>query len=1094
MASFLCCGSRRGPSPEHRPARLVDNSFTRGRFQLSTDVSPASSTNTGEAERSVQQIFKAATDESEEGKAGFLRGHGSVKNTNRYSLERKESMKKIHGIADRVRKSMSRDSGISKHISTRKSLDSPSQRDLQLERISRDRLQPTSHHSDLDGSDYDQDAIAMITPKGTWGKEQAPLIKVTPRRLQAVQSDLFPTINASNLEYSRRDTSGKSFVREDPVITLSRMLTTKNRSLQASSHDEDRKERAEEPDAKESTLIKYIFRDESPEKPPDRTPSPPGVGRSDTVIRTPSSTAVIDLGQPTFLDPVGASSAPDSPDLLPQRMASISDSVAGREWRLSFSPSHHEPLSLPPADHIGQGDEIDVTNGDNDRSLRVTPESWTRGGTFRVPNYQNLIHKVQVHENAATKRKSLCEVEGSGSGRAVEDFEQSKAAEERKRSSGSDSVHLYTMGISHQLASRTLLSLQDSDPSSDQRFAEDHLTNDKINNPSPHPDLQSDEVPLSWNLPKNYAASSIYSHESPHATPSQSDKSSIMFLNKMADRMNRLGPDAPAQDIVSVPAMSNKQINLTQLEDITRETSFHSSNESLTNREIAAAEIRILPRAMTLKEPKNSWFKEDFDEIVAALSKSNVQRRAVSQKVNARPRLSSFDGSMERHLSIQPRSDRFSIVAGGRIDGGASIWEKALREHEEEDEAISRTRAGSDAKLSDRRSFKHRPNRRLDPHQLPNHRHIIDRFSADHKEGEIIKARLDAFQLPTPPRALPSASEPKPSTSPNSYSSWKRYPSHTRHQRSSASAGSADNVFTRDFAEEAASAVRLARVATDNNAIDPTAALPPALLLSPEEFNTRSLKASRKSKSMTFGRIALSKLQELYRSTSLEFASKTAYGSHGHRSSISEGWAEEYPELEMLPPVSPTLSGFDGAEMDILKRKGKLWLEQDKSPVLQVLDDGNDKVVDNSGVGEQVRPGRQKKAEKGTASRPPGANTWSRMYVQECVAYFPNSPPESTGSVVRYKSDVEDNAIETPPLVEAKPHYGDHGEGRQASASFSPGSGVSSAGGMVVSDNRDGNGDGDGDVRSSTLDFKRSLEVLERREREKVLGLGVGTA
>ena len=47
--------------------------------------------------------------------------------------------------------------------------------------------------------------------------------------------------------------------------------------------------------------------------------------------------------------------------------------------------------------------------------------------------------------------------------------------------------------------------------------------------------------------------------------------------------------------------------------------------------------------------------------------------------------------------------------------------------------------------------------------------------------------------------------------------------------------------------------------------------------------------------------------------------------------------------------------------------------------------------------------------------------------------------------------------------------------------------------GIVVSDNRDGDGDGDWVVRSSTLDFKRSLEVLERRERERVLGLGVGT-
>ena len=1061
MAPFVCCGFRRVSSPTPGPIHLVDNTQTRGRFPISTNPSTQTSASSGERATSARDVFVAATNDGGQGEC--LLGHVSTKPETRFGIQRKESMRKIRGVANRVRKSVSKDSAISKHSSKRDLRNSMSFDEIQQAPKTSMHAKVKSYLKDskIDSGDYDEDAMPIKTPGSSWGRER---IEGNPRRLSVALKGSSSTLPASHSERDRRDNSAQIFAPNSAASTLSRMLTVRGSSLNASRHDnEDKnKEKAEGP-RPEKTLKnpKYIFRDgsRSPEKPSTRTPSP--LGRSDTVIRTPSSTAVVELGKPTFLNTLGTQSTPDSPELLPQRMVSISDSVAGREWRLSFAPSYGPMDRLQFPGTIANEDITDGTEGAYGPSARVTPEAWACGasGLFQGSTFRKQPQSGFGQKDPASEHVKCGEFDDDGVKTANEELVNMPAPCGRKQSSGSDSVHLYNMRIPQRLASQGLLQsvslpyLQEFATSGEDIATDEYnFANGKPRRRVSSSGIHSSKVPLAWGLPKKSAASSVYSYGSAYVTPSESQQSSMMFLNKMADRMNRLGPNAPAQDIISVSAVSNKHIDVTQLENNTGETSFHSSNESLTNRELAAAESRIMPRAKTWKEPKSSWFKEDFDEVAAVIANTNPQRRTVSETLKRKPRVSSYDGNNEHRLSIQPLSDRFDFVPGGRRDTGTSVWEKALREHEEEDEAIARTRLGSDAMLSSHHSFRRKYRHHIDPRKPRPHRHLIDRFSPEHKEQEFIQAKLGAYQLPSPSRKPTPPDDLNPVSTPNSFSSWERYPSFNRDQRSSASAGEADNVFPRDFAEEAASAARMARRVTGD--VDPSATLPAARLF-PREKEGRG---RRKSKSMTFGRDAMAKLRKIYRVGSLEFASKTAFGSRGHRSSISEGRSVEYPELEMLPPRSPPLSIYGSGDIRLAS--------EERLPSLRAVT-----TLNNAELAELSEFSAAKAAQR--VGGTPGARTWSKMYVESCVIYPANSPPQASvlHDVAVGGSNGPEIGLEVAAPVE-KDEDGGNVQHHQGSGSGSSAN---------ASD----------DVRKSTLDFKKTLEIAERMAREKALGLAV---
>ena len=1065
---FVCCGNRRDPSPDPEPVFLIDNSQVRGRFPVS--ISGTSDSSAGD-NASVHHIFEHAMNGEAQHEQNQIINSAEI--VTKHDALRKKSLKNIHAIPNRIRKSMSRDSGLSKRSPKRilrSSMSSGlSQRHGESVGIPLHRAISRLHASELGTkSDYDEDAIPMKTPKSTWGREQGAVAYESSQKLREALERYSSAACDLQSERNRRDIPPRRYAPSSATSTLSRMLTARGRQTEHGSNDEwvsidAEAERGAFAVTGSKNRQKYVFIDESPQISPDDTPSL--LGRSDTVIRRPSSSSIADLGRPALLNTVGTQSTPESPDLDSQKKPSIAASIAVGEWPLSGNPAEG------PLNHLRFFDDA-ISNDD-----------------------------VPV----------------------------------RKPSSASDSIYHRNKHSAQHLAS-PMLSRSASQPlPKEAATSRDRLVNGvynvadgKLRHRLSTSGLHGNAVPTAYGLQQQTAASSIYSqdttnkcatisvysYESPYITPAESHQDSLMFPSKPADHMNQPGSAAPAENINSVPSAERKRPDLRNSELRTRDTSFHSSNESLYNRELAAAETRIVSRAKTVSQPKSSWFKEDFDEVAAAIAATNPTRRSVSEQLGRKPSLSSYDGHKDLQLSVPPRADRFSSVTSMDDDAGTSVWERALREHEQEDAAISRTRLGSDAILSgDYDLLKHHQHREAfrSPHHHHHQHHILHHFSPDHKQGAQLQAKLDAYELPSSPKRRTPTDEFRPISTPTSYSSWTRYSSHDRSQRSSASAGEADNVFTRDFAEEAAAAIKMANLASDD--IDPTTSLP-VVARSPTEEEEND-KVYRKSKSMTFGRSALAKLRKVYRVGSLEFASRTAFGSYGHRSSISEGKTVEYPELEMLPPLSPVVSTYYPPEdrnaasrtWDAPPRVASSTLTSAQSDVMRIPNLPDPIAAAGFNAGEGTAPVAEAdnvlvSSGVETAGEPfdDAAKGWSRMYVEDCVTYPTNSPPPepsvfyeamtetqrssipSSNSVVRPGTEEEVISVDengnAGRLGNLEPQHqlqhevssesgkGDHNHHPHASSSSSS-----------PSDH----------LRKSTLDFQRSLESDERRARDEVL-------
>ncbi|KAI8934040.1 hypothetical protein NX059_008808 [Plenodomus lindquistii] len=205
---------------------------------------------------------------------------------------------------------------------------------------------------------------------------------------------------------------------------------------------------------------------------------------------------------------------------------------------------------------------------------------------------------------------------------------------------------------------------------------------------------------------------------------------------------------------------------------------------------------------------------------------------------------------------------------------------------------------------------------------------------------------------------------------------WGRYPSHTRHDRTS-SAGKLDQVESRDFALEAAIRFASARNDThDDDLVDPAEHLPSPVLLPGEKKRKKRIGTSRmtKSNSMTFGKALMKNYTKMFRSQSTEFRRH----GRGHRSSIVSGGILEFPELELVPNV---WTGTE-SQKDVEDRGGR----------------GNDSMA-------TLRPRRNSSAPNLTElSSRDGANdsehaqdrarVWS-VYYDDCVPSYPRVSTEA---------------------------------------------------------------------------------------------------
>ena len=258
--------------------------------------------------------------------------------------------------------------------------------------------------------------------------------------------------------------------------------------------------------------------------------------------------------------------------------------------------------------------------------------------------------------------------------------------------------------------------------------------------------------------------------------------------------------------------------------------------------------------------------------------------------------------------------------------------------------------------------------------------------------------------------------------------SWSRFPSHSRAERSCSSAGKADHVYARDFAFE----VRVGDLS--GNGGDKT-----------EEGEGKQGSWGRRYRRHTFEKSMARKLHR-YHSTSLRPTRS------GFRSSISVGGVLEYPELAILPFLEaiPLVSRTDVSP-----------------PQLMPVDDEDNSGSNNFGINNSRRSLINSPREVGAglgsdraAVDGDSARAWSQIY-EGCLLPRPLTSDETSLP----KDSANANAF-------LRPEDGSR-HSRQSSRQLSEHGHLSPRSST--------------EMRSSTVDFQRSLAEYEIRARERAL-------
>ena len=886
MASLNCCCFRRPISPELLPAVLIDTSQTGGRFALSSHTpSRAESLEDTSVVQPIQELSTSANksavaQETVTGSSNDL----NLAHEADSEIRHRDSNRRLHDVAIQVRKRMSRDSGMSRRSSTktkpRSFGDDDHDRREELKRALHQRVQEDIHEdSRISSGSFDDDAVPIKTPKGTLGRHEGS-IQISPKHLsnalrRSESPSGHPELEPRNLPpvYGPKNTA----------VALSRMLVQRGSSLARESEEKAVDSKVENA-RRASTPQKYNFGDEDSPVRVLKTRSLSLLGRSNTVVRVPSSTKAldVDLKNPEFLDTAGARTT-DPPAEFPNKVRDLA--VEGGS-RLPIADVQQNCSSNGAYDTYRSTLGSRRFPGIYDTKIRPASEQLLHGtsGLWAHPvhcKHSNTDSTTGTNTSSSNGHNCSPESEEMSFGGTDGKDHSPQASEamagvftkQRSCSEGSDPIHLYDMHIPQRLASKPLLPSV-SLPQLDHARRDRSYTSGSSSRlfsviPRSQPSLMSTSEKHFRTPATHLTSSSVYSSGSFPSSPPDS----ILHPNGLSDRLCYLEILQPNEEAVSARGSRPRSVDLDNLERHTVETSYHSSNESLMERELAAAETRIspLPRANTVS--KNSRFREDLDRISAELALTNPPRR------------------------------RFSNLDGARSpidEDAASVWERALREHSQEDKAISHTRIGSTS------SDLVGP-RQLDSRAAASSRKSSSFLSADDRrvperlEGAHLRAHLSSYTLP--PRREKTDKRPtlegiRKSPSEIRASSWARYPSHSRAERSTSPAGVSDNVYSRDFA------ITSARTLPEDSS------LPGSWPLSNGN--------REKSKTMTFGQQILSTISGLYKRQSQELQRRLANEARGNRSSVSEGGPVEYPELEMLGSLSPPLPSPDvGTKLEL---------------------------------------------------------------------------------------------------------------------------------------------------------------------------------
>ncbi|KAL8953554.1 MAG: hypothetical protein Q9222_000612 [Ikaeria aurantiellina] len=555
---------------------------------------------------------------------------------------------------------------------------------------------------------------------------------------------------------------------------------------------------------------------------------------------------------------------PPSPKLAPARGSSKTESAASPQWRLSynessssfrrpglreFSANEYEKESIDEGGYKSMPSNLGTgnVNANQDRVMETVPMSLEneRHVITSAPLPHDVV-RYQVNHDSREKVSRKYVMPGS-----------------YQSDSTAASVHLYDMQISERVASSNSNIAQPGDL----RVRRQRSSTTDCNPLLPSEESRNKRSNESHSLQSPQQSSSRYPSDDDNLAVSR--RNSLLLIQSLPERIQRLKSHTTSGDLY---ASSERHSEVTVIARSRFPTTFTDGSKYEESSGHAMYTSDVIP--------------DYLDERKENVQSPSLRRSSTEPRLNRfkRGAPASFDGSGEWHLSPPSRqaTGLFLRSPSGLLapEDASSVWERALREHAEEDQAISRARLGSISYEIGRDDLKRRArSRRFTRTPSPLQDITEDPWSqrrgraSQPGSGRVSPTQANSGRTsPTRGDVLARRTTSPASSSARSVESWARYPSHTYRERTEA-ANLSDNVIARDFA-----------------------------IGQPVERKV----SKKKSRSMTFsfGRSMLHKIGRIYKTRSSDFRRYNA----GHRSSISVGGVLEYPELEIpRPSFEPVL-------------------------------------------------------------------------------------------------------------------------------------------------------------------------------------------
>ncbi|KAI9815012.1 MAG: hypothetical protein M1827_002855 [Pycnora praestabilis] len=1062
MPSALCCQSQRSSSPNVSNARHVepsqpDSPYSRKKYYQSSAAPPHDSKANDDA-YALKAIFAEASvpvGEPRDALQILRRDSVSEGDASNHLVRHRSSASRIRNVKTRIRKTLSRESGLSRRSSRRKTREESSEEEIErrheLRRALRRRLQEEIlADKGVGQGGYDSDANILATPKSL---DESVIEDTHPR----------PKELGKALLELRKSEDVVQQVKNDHDTQFRGLIHEKEDSFAWNLPPMERGRHPESPRGGSPEKLEALLG--------NRDDSAIGTGSLlDPHSRREFMDNISNPGTPTSLSRNSTfrsrvqsveqqsarisslpSTEPQALTVQPPRLPHLPGSVAEGIWRLSYA-AHQRRSSMPRSISSG-GQTMSQKDLDGTRmcplphsrflkSARSRPG--LRGFSFLSESLLNTeVQSLAPHSavcNASNEEKDFGGVDGSEDGfrpedRAVSNYIDAKPTvpyegydngeqKDMGHVRSQPSVHLTDMRISQRLASRSLLTATSLPQLSLYRNHEGsksssggtsiHALRLRHNRKAPSSGLESVEIPTTWENLLTGSGSSIYPSQANSRT--LSSKSSRAHIPLVLDSFER-GHSYSSDDSTDLSAFMRQRldIDMDEMNEIRgrgfrrrtlaslndSETLLYSETDSFRARELVANMTRFAGKGNVLSSPRASRFLEELSLPLPDLD-FPADGLITSRRVHSHSATSGLS-ARERDTEHTTQCSKGESESYDYHQNASTHWNRALSVYAG-DKATHMSK--SRLSISVNENLSREDSSPCQSHQVVDIRDVVraashvntlvadDGMSA-HDDGNPKMAK-DPHYVGSKTTKHGVLKRPPPATA----VSWSHYPSHTRHSRTS-SAGDPDKVVARDFAPS-----------TDDR------------IYHEGVFGVRMTSRNRKKKkkflSMPFSKHKIRTWGRLYRSQSTDFDRRGA----GHRSSIATGGLLKHPELEIVPTRLP-IEGWQSLQQLPLSIDTRLSSQRE---ACQSEEEGERGEIQHEGKGHGMSSGEHF-----------SARIWSQLY-EDCID-FP--------------SDTEDASMTDTGSTNDQPVSPSAGRGR--------------------SRRRNASGPSEGDLRGSTNESKENV-------------------